>query len=87
MKGGVTTVKKVYTKPEIVFDSFELTESIAAGCSFISSNIAPYECAILDKELNYTIFSDYSMCQSTPPGGNDSICYHVPTADYSVYTS
>ncbi len=80
-------MKKAYTKPEIIFDSFELTESIAAGCSYITSNMAPYECAVLDKEFGFTLFSDYNNCDSTPPGGNDSICYHVPTADYSVYTS
>ena len=80
-------MKKLYTKPEIIFDSFELTESIAAGCTFITSNVSPYACAVLDKEFGYTIFSDYAICDSTPPGGNDSICYHVPTADYSVYTS
>ncbi|MBR5234416.1 MAG: hypothetical protein IKW03_09420 [Clostridia bacterium] len=80
-------MKKAYSRPIIVFDNFELTENIAAGCSYISSNIAPYQCAVLDKEFGYTIFSDYSICDSTPPGGNDSICYHVPTADYSVYTS
>lgn len=81
-------MKKAYTTPEIIFDSFELTANIAAGCAFISSNHDPYICPVLDEELGYTIFTDYTNgCASTPPGGNDSICYHVPTADYSVYTS
>ena len=80
-------MKKEYSKPMIDFDNFELTENIAAGCAYISSNIAPYECEVFDKEFGYTIFSDYNRCYSTPPGGNDSICYHVPTADFSVYTS
>lgn len=80
-------MKKEYIKPQIVFDCFELTDSIAAGCAFLSSNIAPYDCAVLDPEFGYTIFSDMTKCNSTPPGGNDSICYHIPTADYSVYIS
>lgn len=80
-------MKKAYTVPEIMFDSFELSDGIAAGCAFISSRQDPYVCPVLDEEFGYTIFSDYTVCHSTPPGGNDSICYHVPTADYSVYTS
>lgn len=80
-------MKKFYSKPMIEFDSFELTDSIAAGCAYISSNQSPYACPVLDEEFGYTIFTDYGVCDSTPPGGNDSICYHVPTADYSVYTS
>ncbi len=80
-------MKKTYIKPQIVFDSFELTTSIAAGCSFLSTNQDPYVCAILDPELGFTIFSTRPTCDSTPPGGNDSICYHVPVADVSVYTS
>ena len=80
-------MKKSYVKPQLMFDSFELTDSIAAGCAFLSSNHDPYVCAVLDTELGYTIFSDYAICQSTPPGGNDSICYHIPVADYNVYTS
>lgn len=80
-------MKKAYTAPEIVFDSFELTANIAAGCAFITSKHDPYACPILDEEFGYTIFTDFGICDSTPPGGNDSICYHVPTADFSVYTS
>lgn len=80
-------MKKTYIKPQVVFDCFELTDSIAAGCAFLSSNMAPYACPVLDEEFGYTLFTDMGTCDSTPPGGNDSICYHVPTADYSVYTS
>ena len=80
-------MKKEYIRPQIVFDCFELTDSIAAGCSFLSQNQAPYSCPVLDPELGFTLFTDPLICQSTPPGGNDSICYNVPTADYSVYIS
>ena len=80
-------MKKAYTKPLIVFDCFEINDSIAAGCSFLSSNQAPYTCPVLDPEFNYTIFSERPTCQSVPPGGNDSICYNVPVADWSVYVS
>ena len=77
---------KAYTKPQIVFDCFELTENIA-GCTFLSTNHAPYSCPVYDPEFGYSIFTDSIICDSTPPGGNDSICYNIPVADYSVYIS
>ena len=80
-------MKKAYMKPQIVFDSFVLTEDIAAGCTLLNSNMQPYVCAVLDQELGFTIFSDYEFCDSTPPGGNDTVCYHVPTADWNVFSS
>lgn len=83
----VEVMKKSYTKPNIMFDSFELATSIAAGCAYISTNVAPYICGVKDEELNLILFSDMVNCTSTPPGGNDSVCYDVPTADVSVYTS
>lgn len=80
-------MKKTYISPQIMFDSFELTDNIASGCAFLNSNIQPYVCPVLEKEWGYTIFSDLTICDSTPTGGNDSICYHIPVADSNVYTS
>ena len=80
-------MKKAYTKPLVVFDCFELADNVAAGCTFISTNQSPYECPIYDPEMDITLFSDIITCGTTPPGGNDSICYNVPMADWSVYIS
>ena len=81
------SVKKAYIKPAVTFDCFELNDSIAAGCAFINSNHAPYVCPVYDVELGYSLFSQMYVCDSTPSGGNDSICYNVPLSDWSVYTS
>ena len=80
-------MKKTYTKPQIVYDCFEIADSIAAGCKYFNTNQAPYICPIFDPESEFTIFSDYINCAMTPPHGNDSICYHIPVNDWNVYMS
>lgn len=77
-------MKKPYKKPMIIFESFELTANIAAGCAFIATNSAETMCAVLDPDWGMTIFSDLSVCDMTT---GDNLCYDVPTADFSVYIS
>lgn len=80
-------MKKAYVTPDIVFESFEITENIAAGCTLINSHFAPYDCPVFDEEIGLAYFSQLGTCHLTPPGGNDSICYHVPVNDNNVYVS
>ena len=86
-------MKKKYEKPDILFESFALSQSISAGCEMIAGNAAQYVCPVLvvktpgfDDDDPYIIFGD-GPCVSKPVGGNDSICYHVPTADNNVFNS
>ena len=84
-------MKKKYEKPDILFESFALSQSISAGCEMIGGNQAQYVCPVWVKtpgfdDDRYTIFGD-GTCDSKPVGGNDSICYHVPIADNNVFNS
>ena len=83
-------MKKIYSKPQIVFDSFELSQSIAAGCEY-RSNHAYGSCALkLDVPgwEGFTFFTGtVGACMTTPPSEYDSICYHVPTDDKNVFSS
>ena len=78
-------MKKTYSKPQIVFDSFELSQSIAAGCEVIT-NQAQGVCPLIDDESGWTLLADTS-CKKTPPTGTDEICYDVPAESYNVYSS
>lgn len=80
-------MKKSYKKPDIIFDSFELATSIAAGCQLISTNNNPYVCPVLDKEWDLTIFLELGICDMTPQDYDGKICYDVPMADPNVYVS
>ena len=78
-------VKKRYVKPQMLIDSFEMSESIAAGCELIS-NMAERICPVEIKEIGLIYISDLT-CDWTPPGGEDSICYHAPEDDNNVFGS
>ena len=74
---------KIYKKPEIAFDCFELAENIAM-CELINTVNAKYDCPVIDEESGWTIFN--SKCSQTP-ADSDNICYEVPFADFNVFVS
>lgn len=74
---------KSYTKPDIVFDNFELAENIAM-CELIHTESVRYSCAVVDPETGWTIFQ--SNCSMQPADG-EQICYEVPFEDYNVFVS
>ena len=78
-------MKKAYSKPQILFDSFELSQSIALGCEKIT-NQAEGSCVVTEKETGITYFAG-TGCMFTPPGPGDSICYHAPDDSTNVYSS
>lgn len=69
-------MKKAYSKPQIVFESFELTTSIAAGCSIIISK----EDIDIEQSWNPGLFTDDMNCSSVN-------CYHVPGDSDAIFTS
>lgn len=79
-------MKKVYTKPEIFFDSFELSQSIAAGCEGISQH-AEGACAVYVKEIGLSVFSTREICDYYSVELQDSVCYHAPSDSNNVYSS
>lgn len=81
-------MKKSYVKPQIAYESFQLSTSIAAGCALLSTNAAQYVCPVEDPESGFMIFAETNaLCDTTPVGGNDSICYDIPVANWNVLSS
>lgn len=81
-------MKKTYIKPQIAFESFQLSNSIAASCALLGTASAQYVCPITDPESGFTLFANHvAACDTTPVGGNDSICYDVPLANWNVFSS
>ncbi len=82
-------MKKIYVKPQIAYESFQLSTSIATGCALLSTGIAQYICPVEDAESGFLIFADSaaSQCDTVPVGGNDSVCYDVPTESWKVFSS
>lgn len=78
-------MKRKYVKPELYFESFELSSSIAAGCKLIS-NSAEYACPVRDPDFDKTIFTN-DGCDYSPQDDDTKICYQPPEGNIHVYTS
>lgn len=78
--------KKVYKKPELYYESFTLSSSIAAGCEGIAT-FGEGMCGIYVPELNFTLFTLEMSCQVTTPANDDTFCYHAPTDSNNVFSS
>ena len=74
---------KKYTKPDIEFFDLSLSTSISAGCE-IYSNQEAYACPVqVPGQPGLEVFQE-GMCMAYFPGVEDSLCYHVPTADMKL---
>ena len=79
-------MKKNYSKPEIVFESFKLTSSIANTCAGLKGNQTDgnqCELEINDGGFSIVVFNtglDTNDCQ-------DINCYHVTAASPDVFGS
>ena len=84
-------MKKVYVKPEIVFEDFSLCASIAAGCE-LDTPLPSYEenCGypIGGDRSPYTVFVSESTCTHPEPEGfYNGFCYHAPYDYNNVFNS
>ena len=83
-------MKKVYSKPEVMFESFALSTSIA-GCAF-ETNLPSLEasCGYVTTGGfgTITVFVSEPNCTYVPPNGEyGNICYHNPTAENGLFGS
>ena len=78
---------KKYVKPNIAFFELNLSTTISTGCG-INSQQAEAVCPIeLPGHPGLTVFQETTGCVAYAPGIQDTICYHVPTADMNVFES
>ena len=79
-------MKKAYKKPDIAYNELKLSESIAAGCEYISNHTVN-QCALEVEGFEETIFTDRFVCQRNVPDGYNAVCYHVPFDSGNVFSS
>lgn len=77
-------MKKQYVKPELYFENFELSTTVATGCSIIVNHAAT-QCTIDIPGIG-TIFINDS-CMTTEVADDDKICYHVPFDSNKLFSS
>ena len=87
-------MKKNYNKPQLIYESFELSQSIASDCTYIS-NASKGVCGIVIDDGSFfgreiTIYTKgvITTCTTTPtPGKYDDLCYDVPEDNKNVFSS
>ena len=82
----ITEMKKAYSKPQIVFESFAVCTSIAA-CD-VDTNLPTKGSCGLQYGPEETLFIDSTTgCSWQVDDGYDNTCYHNPTADQMLFAS
>lgn len=87
-------MKKTYIKPQIMFESFSVSENIAGDCERIVGNPSKGTCAVVGSG-GVAVFTDsMQACDFTPEGMGqtkndewDGFCYHVPTEYNNLFNS
>ena len=80
-------MKKTYSKPEFIFESFRLSANIAVGCEEVYKHYAEYECAYEVTGVGKVFLQEMVNCEYKGADGDYSICYHNPTDGTNLFTS
>ena len=79
-------MKLAYEAPEIIYEDFSLSSSIAAGCEFKTNTHGEGQCGF--KMEGVVLFLEsISQCEYTPQPGDNTICYHNPSDTRNLYAS
>ena len=82
-------MRKAYSKPDIGFESFALSESIAAGCEERPHNFITGCGVKFGKQIVFTV--EMTNCARKIVDGQqgefNGLCYHNPSAGYNVFMS
>ena len=88
-------MKRTYSKPDIAFESFSLSTSIAGNCEVKTDTKAGGECAYPMDGLGNVFLTTIHACRvvgGTPITDEQSLvfngfCYHVPMENSSLFNS
>lgn len=86
-------MKKYYEAPEILFEDFSLSDSIAGNCESIVGNASKGSCCVKGTGGVNVFSGTIPVCEFKPEdlGGIsdewDGFCYHVPTEYNNLFNS
>ena len=88
-------MKRTYSKPDIAFESFSLSTSIAGNCEVKTDTKSGGECAYPMDGLGNVFLTTIHACRGvggTPITDEQSLvfngfCYHVPTENRNLFNS
>lgn len=71
-------MKKTYVKPQVYFESFQLSANIAAGCGPTTKLATEQaQCGFDDGSGKIIFLQDITGCAYGQDEGSNSICYHT----------
>ena len=83
-------MKRTYSKPDVVFESFSLSTSIATGCEFQLNLPNSNGCGYMASS-GYIVFMEHVQgCAVKVNGGEpiaDGLCYQVPNESRNLFDS
>lgn len=82
-------MKKEYSTPDIIFDSFALNENIAADCKKNLTNQYSGNCG-LHLGVHVVFVTGVTGCRIQIPDGSalgNGYCYMIPTGDMKLFNS
>lgn len=83
-------MKKVYGKPDIIFENFALSTNISAGCDYIITNQVLDVCG-MNSGRNVIFINGVQGCstvvEDNSEAENDGWCYHVPIETKHLFNS
>ena len=87
-------MKKAYSKPEIMFEDFTLTNSITVGCGALVGAPTAGQCAyevITSRDTKYIFTASMTNICTSPENDDEynGLCYHVfgPEAEGALFNS
>ena len=85
-------MKKTYEKPQIIFESFEISTNIASGCEAQTNLQVSGTCGYNMSGLVVFITGmtgcyDIQVDKEGGDGQNNGLCYHVLTGDKNLFNS
>ena len=85
-------MKKVYTAPQILFESFTMSTNIAGDCESFVNNPTKGTCGVLGSAPGMNLFlstvTGADGCQIyVTETDTDAFCYHAPTEYNNLFNS
>ena len=81
-------MKKKYEKPQIMFEDFTLTNSIAGDCEIKVKNPSRDSCPYQLRTGEQIFISNLTGCITHEDDGDyNGICYHVPIESNNLFAS
>ena len=82
-------MKKIYSKPQILFEDFSLSTSITVGCDVQNNTPSQDQCGVYFEGVGNVFITGLNACSDfeADNGEFQGLCYHVPIDTSNLFNS